>query len=109
MRFRTTMRVLSVAPKCRFCGVARKSILSARKTETARRLSVRFIIALAFAAALLAPGIHPSHAAGATGLSAPGAWSDVSAAVKKKKPHKRAAKEQYLRAVPSTPPPATKR
>lgn len=69
---------------------------------------MRFITALVFAAALLASGLHPSHAAGATGSSAPGAWSDASSTVKKKKAHKRAPKQQYLRAVPSTPPRGSK-
>jgi hypothetical protein len=70
---------------------------------------MRFIVATAFAAALLMPLSDRSHAAAATtAASVPAAQSlasdDLSAAKRKRVKRKAAKQEQYLRAVPSTPP-----
>jgi hypothetical protein len=69
---------------------------------------MRFALVVAAAAALIVPaGTAPG--AGMEGSALQQGWSDASAA-KQKKPKKKAApKEQYLRAVPSTPPPGTKK
>jgi hypothetical protein len=75
---------------------------------------MRFIVAAAFAVALLMPISDRSHAAAVTAAaSAPAAQSlasdDVSAAKRKRAKRKAAKQEQYLRAVPSTPPAGAKR
>ena len=70
---------------------------------------MRIILAIALAAVLLVPPfVVRASAAADSGLRTEVA-SDVSAA-RKKKPAKRttAPKEQYMRAVPSTPPPGAK-
>jgi hypothetical protein len=70
---------------------------------------VRFMIAMAFAALLLIPAGAASRAGSAPMLTAylHGSF-DVSSAKRKKAKRKAVKKEQYLRAVPSTPPPGTK-
>ena len=65
---------------------------------------MRFIVATAFAVALLLPTSDRSQAAGFMTLAS----DDLSAAKKKSVKRKAAKQEQYLRAVPSTPPPGTK-
>jgi hypothetical protein len=72
---------------------------------------MRPLIVTAVAAALtLSATMMPAAAADPTALVLNGAW-EVSAANKKtKKATKKAApKEQYLRAVPSAPPPGAKK
>jgi hypothetical protein len=66
------------------------------------------MISIAVAAVLLIPASLKANAGSAPALtSQPEGSVDVSSA-KKKKPRKAAKQEQYLRAVPSTPPPGTK-
>jgi hypothetical protein len=68
---------------------------------------MRLIIAIGVAAALMMPAAATSAGA-AAGLHGDRA-SDVSGAKKRKAAKRKpAAKEQYLRAVPSAPPPGTK-
>jgi hypothetical protein len=67
---------------------------------------MRFALVIAAALALPA-GVVPALGFETAGL-APQAGSEVSAAKKKAK-KKPAPKEQYLRAVPSGPPPGTKK
>jgi hypothetical protein len=78
---------------------------------------MRFIIATAFAVALLMPtsGRSPGAmraSAGTPAASAPAIQTlvsdDMSAAKKKRLKQKAAKQEQYLRAVPSTPPAGAK-
>ena len=72
---------------------------------------MRFMIAMAFAAVVLIPIGTPAQAAGAPQLTTrQGGASDLSSAhTRKHKPKKKAAKkEEYLRAVPSTPPAGSK-
>lgn len=70
---------------------------------------MRLMIAVGLAAALLVPAAATSAGASPAGVL-PNDWaSDVSAAKKKKAAKRKPApKEQYLRAVPSAPPPGTK-
>jgi hypothetical protein len=71
---------------------------------------VRLIVVVAVSAFLWVPASAPTSAAGAPGYEARQHTSDVSAAKKKKKAKKTAPKqEQYLRAVPSEPPPGARR
>ena len=72
---------------------------------------MRFMIAMAVAAVVLIPAGTPPQAAGAPELAAlQGAPTDMSSShTNKHKPRKKTAKkEEYLRAVPSTPPPGAK-
>jgi hypothetical protein len=69
---------------------------------------VRSITIVAVAAILVVPAAGPSRAGGAPGLASPEASLEVSSAKKQKVKKKAAAKEQYLRAVPSTPPAGAK-
>jgi hypothetical protein len=75
---------------------------------------MRLIIAMAFAFALLMPTTDRSHAAATAGLATPApslqplASDDMSSAKKKRVKRKAAKQEQYLRAVPSTPPAGAK-
>jgi hypothetical protein len=70
---------------------------------------MRFMIAVAFAALLLLPTQTASWAGGAPELSTSTDRAlELSSAKKKKKARKPAKKEEYLRAVPSTPPPGAK-
>ena len=68
---------------------------------------MRFIVIVACAALLLIPTAGSSRAGSASGLANTGTAVDLSSA-KKKRVKKAAAKEQYLRAVPSTPPAGAK-
>jgi len=69
---------------------------------------VRFIVIVACAAILLIPTAGPSRAGSASGLANTGTAVDLSSAKRKRVKKKAAAKEQYLRAVPSTPPAGAK-
>jgi hypothetical protein len=75
---------------------------------------MRFVVVIATAAVLtIANGpLSSPAAAGRAGfsqdVSKDGAW-EASAARKKARKKKAAPKEQYLRAVPSAPPPGTKK
>jgi hypothetical protein len=70
---------------------------------------VRLMIAMAFGAVMLIPAGGPLRADTAPELtSQPGASVDLSSAKKKKARKKAAQKEEYLRAVPSGPPPGAK-
>jgi hypothetical protein len=71
---------------------------------------MRLIVAVAFAAMLLIPAGSAATAGSTPVLSIPQDVSDLSTAKKKKKSKKQAPKkEEYLRAVPSAPPPDRKR
>ena len=74
---------------------------------------MRLVVATAFAAALVMPISDRSHAAATTTAAlGPAAQSlasdDLSAAKRKRVKRKAAKQEQYLRAVPSTPPAGAK-
>jgi hypothetical protein len=70
---------------------------------------MRLMIAIGVAAALLIPAAATSAGASPVPALHDDWTSDVSAAKKKKVvKRKPAPKEQYLRAVPSAPPPGTK-
>ena len=72
---------------------------------------MRFMIAFVFAAVVLIPTAAPAQAAGVLQLTAqPGAATDLSSTHTKKHKAKTkpAKKEEYLRAVPSTPPAGAK-
>ena len=74
---------------------------------------MRFMIAIVFAAIVLIPASAPVQAAGAPALSGaaqPSMASELSSTHRKgHKPKRKAAKkEEYLRAVPSTPPAGAK-
>jgi hypothetical protein len=69
--------------------------------------AMRFALMIAVATALAWPaGAAPAAGAEPAGV-VPTSWSEVSA--KKKAKKKAAPKEQYLRAVPSAPPPGSKK
>ena len=70
---------------------------------------MRFLLAIAFVTLLLIPTSGPSSAAPVSGLALMDGPLDLSAAKKKHKGERKAGKkEEYLRAVPSTPPAGTK-
>lgn len=67
------------------------------------------MIAMAFAAVMLIPAGGTLHAGTAPEFTCkPGASFNLSSAKKKKARKKAAQKEEYLRAVPSGPPPGAK-
>jgi hypothetical protein len=101
---------MSAVRAFRGLAIGRKLILFACGLKTAKEgFLVRTIMAIGLAAVLLIPAF--TAGAGATQeVGKRTEWtSDVSAAKKNKGVKRKAApKEQYLRAVPSTPPPGAK-